>query len=526
MASNELLQGLIETNLAGSAAILLVLALRRPLRRAFGAGVAYAAWALVPLAMLAVLLPAASAPMAVAMPALAMLAPVDAVAGVSVGRAMPDPWAWAALAWALGALACAAWMAAQQRRFLCGLGGLADRGDGVLVADAAVAGLPAVVGLWRPRIVLPADVQQRYDATERALMLAHERTHVAHGDLFANALAAGLRCLCWCNPLVHAAARRFRDDQELACDQQVVRRHPGARRAYGEAMLKTQLAGGLLPLGCHWGQTHPIRERIEMLKQPLPTRRRRVLGSAIAAMLSLSVGYAAWAAQPQDAATKPADAGPHALQQAEVNAESRALNPPVYPAEALKEGVVGTTVLVVDVDAEGGVSGLKIDRSSGDPRLDSAALEAASRWKFKPGIKGGKPIAGQVRVPVQFAMHEPSQPEADAGERPAQIIAAQPPKYPKAAAENRVEGRVMLIVDIAADGSVTGATVDRSAGDASLDAAALEAVRQWRFQPALKDGKAVAGKVRVPIDFAMDEPEEAAGDGAGGSDYYVRPAGA
>src|SRR5690606_2792940 len=252
MASNELLQGLIETNLAGSAAILLVLALRRPLRRAFGAGVAYAAWALVPLAMLAVLLPAASAPMAVAMPALAMLAPVDAVAGVSVGRAMPDPWAWAAPAWALGALACAAWMAAQQRRFLRGLGGLADRGDGVLVADAAVAGLPAVVGLWRPRIVLPADVQQRYDATERALMLAHERTHVAHGDLFANALAAGLRCLCWFNPLLHAAARRFRDDQELACDQQVVRRHPAARRAYGEAMLKTQLAGGLLPLGCHW----------------------------------------------------------------------------------------------------------------------------------------------------------------------------------------------------------------------------------------------------------------------------------
>src|SRR5690606_24490258 len=294
---------------------------------------------------------------------------------------------------------------------------------------------------------------------------------------------------------------------------------------YGEAMLKTQLAGGLLPLGCHWGQTHPIRERIEMLKQPLPTRRRRVLGSAIAAMLSLSVGYAAWAAQPQDAATKPADAGPHALQQAEVNAESRGLNPPDYPAEALKEGVVGTTVLVVDVDAEGGVSGLKIDRSSGDPRLDSAALEAASRWKFKPEIKGGKPVAGQVRVPVQFAMHEPSQPEADAGERPAQIIAAQPPKYPKDAAENRVEGRVMLIVDIAADGSVTGATVERSAGDASLDAAALEAVRQWRFQPGMKGGKAIAGKARMPIDFAMDKPD-AAGDGAAGSDYYGRPAGA
>ena len=61
MASHELLQGLIGVTLAGSAAIVPVLALRRPLRKVFGAQVAYALWWLVPAAMAAALLPALAA---------------------------------------------------------------------------------------------------------------------------------------------------------------------------------------------------------------------------------------------------------------------------------------------------------------------------------------------------------------------------------------------------------------------------------------------------------------------------------
>ena len=307
MTAADLFPALCETTVSGSAAILLVLALRRPLRHAFGAGIAYAAWALVPLAMLAVLLPAAQSP-ALALPVLALQAPIGLLAGDDAGAAMPDRATWAIVVAASGTLASALWMIVQQRRFMRGLGSLVDLGDGVLVADA-VAGLPAVVGVWRPRIVLPADAMHRYDATERSLMLAHERAHIARGDLSANAVVAALRCLFWFNPLVQLAARRFRHDQELACDQQVVRRHPGARRAYGEAMLKTQLARGALPLGCHWGQTHPLKERIEMLKQPLQSMRRRAVGHATAIALLLATGYTAWAAQPAQPSISTVPAG-------------------------------------------------------------------------------------------------------------------------------------------------------------------------------------------------------------------------
>ena len=40
-------------------------------------------------------------------------------------------------------------------------------------------------------------------------------------------------------------------------------------------------------------------------------------------------------------------------------------------------------------------------------------------------------------------------------------------------------------------------------GSRDLDRAAVNAVRQWRFQPAQRDGQAVAGAVTVPIDFKM-----------------------
>ena len=144
-----------------------------------------------------------------------------------------------------------------------------------------------------------------------------------------------------------------------------------------------------------------------MLKQPSPSRRRRSAGGLLVAALVSGVSLVAWAAQPQSAssAQSPASSAPGA--QPEVNISSRITNPPAYPADALQEGKEGTVVLVVDINAQGAVTGAKVARSSGDVRLDQAALSAVPKWKFNPAMENGKPVAGQVRVPVEFAMHEP-----------------------------------------------------------------------------------------------------------------------
>ncbi|TLY50207.1 MAG: hypothetical protein E6K53_11375, partial [Gammaproteobacteria bacterium] len=289
--------------LTGSVAICLMLALRLSARRWLGVQAAYLLWALVPFAALAIWLPAPARPLLAALqvaPDFAVGAPTIVAAAPSASGFDPQPWLLAA--WLLGALTLLGTLIWQQRRYLRTLGSLVADGDGALRAQGAV-GTPALVGALFPRIVLPADFESRFDARERELVLAHERAHLGHGDAQVNALIALLRCLQWFNPLFHFAASRLRTDQELACDARVIARFPEARRCYADTMLKAQLVGEArqelrLPAGCYWPSSHPLKERISMLKLPILSRRRRTVSSTVVLALALGAGYASWAAQP------------------------------------------------------------------------------------------------------------------------------------------------------------------------------------------------------------------------------------
>jgi protein TonB len=66
-----------------------------------------------------------------------------------------------------------------------------------------------------------------------------------------------------------------------------------------------------------------------------------------------------------------------------------------------------------------------------------------------------------------------------------------PPRYPPDAARLDEQGGVVVLIHVLPDGAVGGAEVVDTSGFASLDNAALVAVRLWHFLPALKDGRAV-----------------------------------
>ncbi|MEO8487061.1 MAG: TonB family protein [Betaproteobacteria bacterium] len=78
------------------------------------------------------------------------------------------------------------------------------------------------------------------------------------------------------------------------------------------------------------------------------------------------------------------------------------------------------------------------------------------------------------------------------------------PAYPSLARRHREEGRVLLRVRVAADGSAEQVDVAASSGSERLDRAALDAVRRWRFVPARRGAEAVAATVQVPIVFLLD----------------------
>lgn len=301
MSAGSLLVWLAYSTCASSIAIVLVLLLRKPMRHLAGARVAYALWWLVPLVLLAAMVPARRTftPMA---PAESMLAFIN---GRDVAAVLPQTAShssWIIAVWLFGMASMLAWLSLQQRRFVRSLGHLQCRADGLWLAESR-AGLPAVIGLVHPRIVLPADFFARYDAQEQTLMLLHENAHRASFDLPAHALCAAMRVLFWFNPLLHLAVPRFRQDQELACDARVLQQQPGAQRAYAEAMLKTRLADAALPLGCHWGSSHPLKERIMQMQHKSPRASLRLAGAGASLLLALLVSWAAWAMQPSHSTT-------------------------------------------------------------------------------------------------------------------------------------------------------------------------------------------------------------------------------
>lgn len=78
------------------------------------------------------------------------------------------------------------------------------------------------------------------------------------------------------------------------------------------------------------------------------------------------------------------------------------------------------------------------------------------------------------------------------------------PIYPLSARRRGIEGTVVLRVEVLTSGEPGRVEVARSSGDDSLDDSAREAVRQLRFNPAQKGGKAIVGWANVPYQFKLE----------------------
>lgn len=152
---------------------------------------------------------------------------------------------------------------------------------------------------------------------------------------------------------------------------------------------------------------------------------------------------------------------------------------PVYPPEAKAEGIEGLVKVDVVVNDEGDVT--EAEAMSGPEILRTAAVEAVRRWKYQPlGVE----VHATVNVNFTLASKAPEgniNVVTEARKKGLKIVKMVKPVYPPEAKAKGIEGLVKIKVVVDKEGAVKEA--EAMSGPEALKTAALEAVRQWKYEP-------------------------------------------
>ena len=114
-------------------------------------------------------------------------------------------------------------------------------------------------------------------------------------------------------------------------------------------------------------------------------------------------------------------------------------------------------------------------------------------------------LAALAGVGLVAAFESSASAQAPADVEPPVVVHHVDAIYPPSALRERKHSDVVLDLTIDADGHVSKVDVVQSGG-ADLDEAAVVAAREWTFVPALRGGKAIASRIRVPFHFAPPAP--------------------
>jgi TonB family protein len=140
--------------------------------------------------------------------------------------------------------------------------------------------------------------------------------------------------------------------------------------------------------------------------------------------------------------------------------------------------------------------------SHADSTASSLAAAPPQPHKSNPPV-GGLIVTQNGRV---IYRSEPSNSSATNGERsgssgPNRLVHRVDPEYPEAAKSQRIEGPVVLDAQVLGDGSVGNIAI--VAGHPLLAQAASQAVKQWKYQPYIVDGRPVERQERITVKFSL-----------------------
>lgn len=419
-----------------------------------------------------------------------------------------------------------------------------------LALSNQIAG-PMLVGLVKPLILLPTGLINGLSARQVEMVLAHELAHLKRADHLVNLFQNVLETLLFYHPVVRWVSSEIRAERELASDE-LAASLTGDRVGYAETLLELEkVRADRLPLTIGMAD-HQLLHRVRYLL----AMRSAQSGSVVVGMSLLTVVLVS-------AMTALVSTGLPSLLERDAKNEEQSV---VIEAsvEAPSESTLESTIEPVSAAIETEAAVPELDTEVPQPALaeqpPAAPIQAASaetetaaersrpaaspsdtRAVSTPAIEA--PIAEtSVMAPIE-TRPEPAAPILPAAERPplavepaspeaapieaveplqmASIAAPRPvaqlrggrpldrpvPSYPPSAARNRLEGQAEVRLTIGPDGRVVEASlIEEFPAGHGFGEAALEAVRQWRFEPFTRDGRPVRQELQTGFDFT-DPPD-------------------
>jgi len=260
---------------------------------------------------------------------------------------------------------------------------------------------PMLVGVIKPRLVLPTNFFELYSKEQQVLILEHELCHFTRNDMYWNLLASFIVAACWFHPLSWLAFARFRRDQELSCDHTVLaRKQKVCRVNYSKALLVTAASAPTLAFAQlsfkKYGDKHMMFERINQIKANKSSSKVALTSLLTGAAILLSaVSYAGNVDTKTEMRTPP---------KAKVSISPIHRVEPKYPIKAATENIEGSVVLKYDVDTGGNV--INVEVMKGEPAyvFDRVAVTALKQWKYKKL----EHVAKNNLVQLDFAMDHDS----------------------------------------------------------------------------------------------------------------------
>ena len=386
----------------------------------------------------------------------------------------------------------------------------------VRVLESADAPMPLTWGILRPVVLLPEGAAQWPPARLRSVLL-HELVHVERLDLLAQAVAQAACCLYWFHPLAWMAARQLRKERERACDDAVLSAGVAAPDYAGHLM---DLVRAVAATRNRWedapamAEASDLESRVRALldgtrsRYPLSRRAAVAIASVAAAMLLPVVAITAQAQAARGSLVGVVEDASHAR---------------VPNCQVTAKNLDGTNQEVTRANAAGEYRFASIPPGHYALEFRSAGFAAVKR---DMAVEAGK----TARVDATLDIGEVSETVVIVGQKPAgaapmdtpmasapqrirvggnvqatKLIRMPRPEYPAYLQQLGIQGTVVMRAVISTTGDLLNVEAVNSDVDARLVAAALDAVRQWKYQPTLLNGQPVEVVTTITVDFQLGQ---------------------